>query len=727
MFKPRSALSRRALGCALAALAAALVLAVLPAGASSAAVSQPALVGGDLSGDPIAGSRSVSSDSGRVRRVLVTATSSLIPEGRLEPSTRRAQRAGVASATQSLIELIGGEGTEVLRRYRTITAVALEVSEPAALKRLDELDSSPAWSVADDHALEPASYEKSVDSIGAPQVWEAGFTGEGGTIAVVDTAVDADASWLTDGQGGSRVVAEACFAAACPNGESEMHGAGSAAPVEAGPWWYHGTYVAGIAAGDGNEGFVGVAPGADLVGIRLGAPTQDCPDPEPCGTFSVSDALAAFDWLAANHDDLGLEAVNFSAGWDAHGEPCYDSPFRAAVQHLTSDGVAVVAATGNDGYKSYVNEPACVPEVVGVGATTGFDVDALEPADYSNLAPFVDFVAPTGAGTGTSAAAPYVTGALALLQLAAPEFSTPEVVSALSASGLPVLDATSGVSLPYPQLFAAYAYLLRPDGGCSPQPGSALDCPDAQPGQSDDPMICDNEPVVIVVEPGEAAVGTNCDDLIVGTDGDDLVDGRGGDDVIFGMGGRDTIEAGAGADTVYGGAGIDTLSGGAGWDRIYGEHNPDFIDGGEGRDWLYGDGGDDQITGGGDDDFLFGGQQHDHIDGQDGRDQLWGGLGDDTLLGGSTAERDQILGGSGHDYIAGGPGDDHLAGNLGADTVHAGPGSDTVNLVDDLHGLFIGLLWGKDYDHATGGAGYDTIWMHSADQVEEFETAHVYG
>jgi subtilisin family serine protease len=161
-----------------------------------------------------------------------------------------------------------------------------------------------------------------------------GFRGAGTAVAVLDTGVDADHPAF-----GSRVVAEACFSLGedwkdsssgdCPDGTAEQVGSGAGAPLpsDVAGWW-HGTHVAGIAAGQAVDAELlagehdlhdGVAPEADILAVQVfhanggGSMAWD------------SDIIAGLDWVAAQ-EEHDVAAVNLSLG--AGSTPARASPPR---------------------------------------------------------------------------------------------------------------------------------------------------------------------------------------------------------------------------------------------------------------------------------------------------------------------------------------------------------------------------------------------------------------
>lgn len=182
----------------------------------------------------------------------------------------------------------------------------------------------------------------------------------------------------------------------------------------------HGTHVAGTVAG----ATYGVAPEADLHALRV----LDC---RGSGTFSA--VIAALDWVTLNGQ---LPAVaNLSLGGSK------SKAVNDAVERLTDAGVQVVAAAGNNGGDSCDLSPGSSPSALTVAASTAVDANAV----FSTLGPCVDLFAPgtditsawitsstaTATASGTSMAAPHVTGAVAAYLGTAPSSSPTQIASAI--------------------------------------------------------------------------------------------------------------------------------------------------------------------------------------------------------------------------------------------------------------------------------------------------------
>ena len=228
-----------------------------------------------------------------------------------------------------------------------------------------------------------------VDRIDAEYAW-AISGGAGVAVAVLDTGIDRDHPDLAANiAGGVNFVSKPPWKPVDPSKWDDDNG--------------HGTHVAGIiAALDNDIGVIGVAPEADLYALKVLDKT---------GSGYISQIIAGLEWCIAN----GIDVANMSLGTDADIQSFHDACDEAAAA-----GVILVAAAGNDG--ADVDYPGAYGSVLAVAAT---DADDAVPW-WSSPGSAVAIAAPgvsvysawKGGGydtsSGTSMAAPHVTGTLAL-------------------------------------------------------------------------------------------------------------------------------------------------------------------------------------------------------------------------------------------------------------------------------------------------------------------------
>jgi len=199
--------------------------------------------------------------------------------------------------------------------------------------------------------------------------------GSGVGIAILDSGIYGAHTSFTDTQTGlSRIVVNIDF-----TGEGRTDDP-----------YGHGTHVAAAAAGNGivSRGeYIGIAPRAKLVNLRV---------LNSIGTGSVSNVLAAFNWLLSNAATYNVRVVNLSLGMPAINSYKFD-PLCVAARMLVDRGIVVVAAAGNNGKNSagqkiygQVHSPGNEPSVLTVGAVDTFGTDQRGDdtiATYSSRGP----------------------------------------------------------------------------------------------------------------------------------------------------------------------------------------------------------------------------------------------------------------------------------------------------------------------------------------------------
>jgi len=187
-----------------------------------------------------------------------------------------------------------------------------------------------------------------VQSVRADTMWQAGYTGRGVDIALIDSGVAPVQGLNSEG----KVIngPDLSFESQAPN-------------LRYLDTFGHGTHMAGIIAGRDAYpwSFLGVAPGARLVSIKVA---------DSYGNSDVSQVIAAIDWVVQHAHDPGLNirVLNLSFGTQSEQSYVLD-PLALAAEVAWHRGIAVVAAAGNSGRSALgLANPAYDPYLIATGA-----------------------------------------------------------------------------------------------------------------------------------------------------------------------------------------------------------------------------------------------------------------------------------------------------------------------------------------------------------------------
>ncbi|MFZ0475559.1 MAG: S8 family serine peptidase, partial [Halobacillus sp.] len=299
-------------------------------------------------------------------------------------------------------------------RYESLDSVAVTIPG----NKISELKGETAVkSIEEDGQVQVSFQETSwgTETVEMNKSRSMGLSGEGVKIAVLDTGVASNHPDLNVAKGISFVEGT--------EGYEDDNG--------------HGTHVTGIIAAQDNEiGTIGIAPDAEIYAVKV---------LDEKGNGMNSEVVAGIDWAI----DQDVDIINLSL------TSCKPSELtKNAIKKARNAGVQVVAAAGNKDVcvSENINDilyPARFPEVVSVGAVT----KKLDGSDYTYTGSSLDFTAPgsriestyitnddypTGYATmsGSSMAAPHVTGVLALYHQLFPDLSNSEIESLLASNSL---------------------------------------------------------------------------------------------------------------------------------------------------------------------------------------------------------------------------------------------------------------------------------------------------
>ena len=275
-----------------------------------------------------------------------------------------------AAGSLSPVQAVAGVNGTILTQYHLINAV--EAAIPVAAEPL--LAALPGIIVTQDAQVTVQSgapestgphtpSDAFLPETGATRLAAAGDTGQGVTVAVMDTGVDN----LPDFAG--RLI-----------GGVDLTGAGRPYQDDYG----HGTFVAGLIAGNGASSagtYSGEAPGAQLVSVKVAGAS---------GTTDLATLILGLQWAVDHRSQYGIRILNLSLGFRS-GLSTVLNPLDQAAEAVWDAGIAVVVSAGNSGpFNGSILSPGDDPLVITVGALDDMATASVaddEMNDFSAVGP----------------------------------------------------------------------------------------------------------------------------------------------------------------------------------------------------------------------------------------------------------------------------------------------------------------------------------------------------
>ena len=267
---------------------------------------------------------------------------------------------------------------------------------------------------------------------GVDMVWQdTGYTGEGVTMAIIDTGIDGNHSGLDDLDDDNSTNDPKILAFYDSVNNPDLRNGTEVEPYDGNG---HGTHCAGITTGTGAPTFeyVGVAPKANLVGVKVLSDE---------GSGSFAQVMAGMEWTVEKRHEFNIRAASMSLGGPGAIE--WTSSEEESVNRMGNEmmraGVALFIAAGNSAGPATIGTPGSAEDVITVGAldkNTAIAIYSSQgPTEEGRIKPNIAFVgsdvmapdANTGTGyvalSGTSMATPGAAGVAVLMFQANPDLS----------------------------------------------------------------------------------------------------------------------------------------------------------------------------------------------------------------------------------------------------------------------------------------------------------------
>lgn len=340
----------------------------------------------------------------------------LHPDGYDQSSPLQATKSQVASQRAAFLESMESSDYQQRSHVENVPALSGVVMSEQALAQMARDPNVQRVSL--DNGGGSASLQDFVTHVGGDTAFANGFTGQGVTVAVLDSGIDHNHPSFNH----ITIRGEACYLpdgnSPCPNGLEVQEGTDAAEDD-----YGHGTFVTGIVAGNGSGvASRGMAVDVDVVPVKV---------LDSSGSFSSPiQILWALDFIYDNHPEVQVINMSFGTRQKFSGAcdnaNAWTQALAVSANRLRQRGTLLIAASGNDGATTAIGAPGCLSSVIAVGSSTLDD----QFASYTSSSDQLQILAPggtpangvvgpiPGGGTrtahGTSMASPMVAGCAAL-------------------------------------------------------------------------------------------------------------------------------------------------------------------------------------------------------------------------------------------------------------------------------------------------------------------------
>ncbi len=348
-----------------------------------------------------------------------------------------------AENTEQLIQAYGGKMLATLPMINAATVwmpagQAVRLSTHRSVKWVSP--DAPVESTACPQCVDTTKLANAyIDAINANDIWNDApyIQGKNIGIAVIDSGINPNGDLYTQ-MGANRQIANVRFNSDYNQSTSDGYG--------------HGTHVASILAGDGSESngkYIGVAPLANIINVKVSNDN---------GSARMTDIVSGLEWVLKNKNKYQIRVVNISLN-STVAESYHTSPLDAAVEILWFNGIVVVVSAGNYG-SGAIYPPANDPFVITVGATD--DQGTGNIAD-DTLASFSAYGTTEAGATKPEIVAPgrNITARLVNMNMGLPAAHRANIVNGQ-------YFRMSGTSMAAPMVSGAVAMLLQDEPNLTP-------------------------------------------------------------------------------------------------------------------------------------------------------------------------------------------------------------------------------------------------------------------